>query len=432
MPKPSHLEYMALPRESRMVVNKLAAILRVADALGRGRGRQSANAAVRAPAATSWSICVPGVADLVLERRAPWPSRATCSRTSYGMRVRSGGSVTLHRSIMAKTRSEDRPNCYINRELSWLEFNDRVLREGLSEEVPLLERLKFLAIVSSNLDEFFMIRVAGLMQQRAAGGAPPRSGRHDARRATGRRSASGRHRMVAEQTAGHPRGARRSWPSHGLRVLERDELDAAAANDSSARYFAREILPVLTPLAVQELEPLPAAARPAAARGAGDRGRRDGRDGCGEDRRGAGPRAAAAVRRAAGGRGRAPGAAGRRDRRQRGPAVSRLRGRWPRRVFRITRDADVDDPGRRRQRPAARGRGGGARAAPARGGAAGDLGRRRPADPRLAQAVRCSSSDEEIYEIDGMLDATALWWIANRPGFEPLKAPDWPPQRRAT
>ena len=52
-----------------------------------------------------------------------------------------------------------------------------MLREGLSEELPLLERLKFLAIVSSNLDEFFMVRVAGLMQQRSAGVRTPRSGR---------------------------------------------------------------------------------------------------------------------------------------------------------------------------------------------------------------------------------------------------------------
>ena len=61
------------------------------------------------------------------------------------------------------------PKLYINRELSWLEFNDRVLREGLDEELPLLERLKFLAIVNSNLDEFFLVRVAWLSQQRQSG-----------------------------------------------------------------------------------------------------------------------------------------------------------------------------------------------------------------------------------------------------------------------
>ena len=61
------------------------------------------------------------------------------------------------------------PELYINRELSWLEFNDRVLQQGRKTDLPLLERLKFLAIVSSNLDEFFLIRVAGLMQQRSAG-----------------------------------------------------------------------------------------------------------------------------------------------------------------------------------------------------------------------------------------------------------------------
>ena len=63
----------------------------------------------------------------------------------------------------------DDPALYINRELSWLEFNRRVWKKRRIRQVPLLERLKFLAIFSSNLDEFFMVRVGGLMQKVHAG-----------------------------------------------------------------------------------------------------------------------------------------------------------------------------------------------------------------------------------------------------------------------
>src|SRR5436305_14889016 len=69
----------------------------------------------------------------------------------------------------------DSPSLYINRELSWLEFNRRVLEEARDPSVPLLERLKFLAIFGSNLDEFFMVRVGGL-QQKVHAGIPVGSG----------------------------------------------------------------------------------------------------------------------------------------------------------------------------------------------------------------------------------------------------------------
>ena len=68
----------------------------------------------------------------------------------------------------------ERPELYINRELSWLDFNARVLEEAQDERNPLLERVKFMAIVASNLDEFYEIRVAGLLQLHESGANPSR------------------------------------------------------------------------------------------------------------------------------------------------------------------------------------------------------------------------------------------------------------------
>lgn len=143
---------------------------------------------------------------------------------------------------------------FINRELSWLEFNNRVLQEGCSPLVPLAERLKFLAIVSSNLDEFFMIRVAGLKQQKAA-----HVRKRDASGLTPSQQLffiSGKvQEMVAEQTAaiGEVFGL---LAEREFRLVHRDEWTPKQRH-FLANLFATDMLPVLTPLAVEDLEPCP-------------------------------------------------------------------------------------------------------------------------------------------------------------------------------
>src|SRR6266853_1374000 len=79
-----------------------------------------------------------------------------------------GGEPVMTTNIPSSIALDD-PSLYFNRELSWLEFNRRVLEEAQDCSVPLLERLKFLAIFESNLDEFFMVRVGGLQQKAQAG-----------------------------------------------------------------------------------------------------------------------------------------------------------------------------------------------------------------------------------------------------------------------
>src|SRR5947209_20277773 len=76
----------------------------------------------------------------------------------------------MQQKVIADTSATelDRPDLYLNRELSWIEFNRRVFEEALNSHHPLLERVKFLSIFDSNLDEFIMIRIAGLKDQLAA------------------------------------------------------------------------------------------------------------------------------------------------------------------------------------------------------------------------------------------------------------------------
>src|SRR5436305_12949120 len=86
--------------------------------------------------------------------------------------------IALGGSIPAATSPSEAPSVeFLNRDASWLEFNRRVLHEALDDRTPLLERVRFLGIFTSNLDEFFMMRAVGLKQQKASGpageGVPP-------------------------------------------------------------------------------------------------------------------------------------------------------------------------------------------------------------------------------------------------------------------
>ncbi len=147
------------------------------------------------------------------------------------------------------------PALYQNRELSWMEFNQRVLEEAMDERNPLLERLKFLAIVSSNLDEFFMVRVAGVQQQVNAGVTKTQ--------ADGivpadllRRVVARCHRMVDEQYQVAREVVLPRLRHSGIRLILSYELNDIQ-NAELERYFVREIFPVLSPLAIDPGHPLP-------------------------------------------------------------------------------------------------------------------------------------------------------------------------------
>src|SRR5258708_3688475 len=117
-----------------------------------------------------------------------------------------------------------KPEHFINRELSWLEFDQRVLDEALEPSNPLLERLKFFTIVSSNLDEFFEVRVAGLKQQIEGGqGEISMDGLSPAEtfQAIVRRV----RKMVADQYACWRKDLKPALAQNGIRLLSVEELD---------------------------------------------------------------------------------------------------------------------------------------------------------------------------------------------------------------
>jgi polyphosphate kinase len=147
------------------------------------------------------------------------------------------------------------PEYYLNRELSWLEFNRRVLQEALDERTPLLERLKFMAIFSANLDEFFMVRVAGLKQQVEAGVTNlSYDGLTPDRQLV---SISEYLRSLVKQQHHHfERVLKAKLIENGIYIL--DYLDLSQEQRTYLdRFFEEHIFPVLTPLAVDPSHPFP-------------------------------------------------------------------------------------------------------------------------------------------------------------------------------
>ncbi|MEO7456004.1 MAG: RNA degradosome polyphosphate kinase, partial [Gemmatimonadaceae bacterium] len=143
---------------------------------------------------------------------------------------------------------------YLNRELSWLAFNARVLHEATDPRVPLLERLKFLAIFSSNLDEFFMVRVAGLRRQVESGATHVTP---DGLTAAEQLAAiRGRVAVLLEERRRCFAELQRELAPHGVRVVGLAELTAAERR-ALDEQFESQIFPVLTPLAVDPGHPFP-------------------------------------------------------------------------------------------------------------------------------------------------------------------------------
>jgi polyphosphate kinase len=146
-------------------------------------------------------------------------------------------------------------NPFINRELSWLAFNERVLEEAADAAVPLFERLKFASIVASNLDEFFMVRVAGLMRDVEAGetspdpaGLTPAQQLHDVRERARAQMLAIRETFEATLKPG--------LAAAGVGLLAWNEVPPLEQARLTA-YFRDEVLPVLTPLAIDGSRPFP-------------------------------------------------------------------------------------------------------------------------------------------------------------------------------
>ncbi|WP_103062034.1 RNA degradosome polyphosphate kinase [Actinomyces qiguomingii] len=144
---------------------------------------------------------------------------------------------------------------FTDRELTWLDFNERVLEQAEDQDLELLERAWFAAIFSSNLDEFYMVRVAGLMRRIKAGITPVRASGLDAHQVVAAITERAKE-LTARQAALFQEDIRPKLAEHNIEILTWDQLDTQQA-EKMTRYFRHQIFPVLTPLAVDPSHPFP-------------------------------------------------------------------------------------------------------------------------------------------------------------------------------
>ncbi len=148
------------------------------------------------------------------------------------------------------------PKYYTNRELSWVLFNHRVLNEARDKNIPLFERLKFLSITASNLDEFFMIRVASLKDMENAGYTKPDlSGMTPTEQLKALHEAI--HNLVDMQYSTYNRSLLPLLEKNGLTIIKRHEELSEEEKIYVDQYFEDNVYPVLTPMAVDSSRPFP-------------------------------------------------------------------------------------------------------------------------------------------------------------------------------
>ena len=145
---------------------------------------------------------------------------------------------------------------YRNRELSWLAFNERVLSEARDKNIPLFERLKFLSITASNLDEFFMIRVASLKDMVNAGYTKKDIAGLTAQEQLDQIGEEA-HKLVSLQYSTYSRSLLPMLRQHGLNVIQEHEELTEEQGEFVDRYFRDNVYPVLTPMAVDSSRPFP-------------------------------------------------------------------------------------------------------------------------------------------------------------------------------